>query len=136
MLNRQKIQLVILNILDNAMYALNQKFPERNENKRIAISAKQIEEEDKLYIRISIRDEGIGIPPEIMNKIFEPFYTTKSQFEHAGLGLSESYNILREYQGRIAVESALEDYTIVHFDLPVNSGNIEDFVMDSNSVLS
>ncbi len=54
---------------------------------------------------ISIRDTGRGIPPELRKHIFEPFFTTKDVGKGAGLGLSVSYGIIQQHQGRVEVES-------------------------------
>jgi len=55
--------------------------------------------------RLSIRDNGEGIDPQNLDKIFDPFFTTKDVGEGMGLGLSISYRIVQEYEGRIAVKS-------------------------------
>jgi PAS domain S-box-containing protein len=55
------------------------------------------------YVRITVRDQGVGIPPELRARIFEPFFTTKTQ--GSGLGLTTSYSIVRKHNGYIDVES-------------------------------
>jgi len=55
-------------------------------------------------IRISVRDNGPGIPPKILNKIFQPFFTTKPTGEGTGLGLSLSYDIVKAHGGELKVE--------------------------------
>ena len=57
------------------------------------------------YIFITVKDTGVGIPPEDLKRIFEPFFTTKPQGEGIGLGLSTAYGILRQHGGGIAVDS-------------------------------
>ncbi|MHB1351166.1 MAG: ATP-binding protein [Desulfobulbaceae bacterium] len=57
------------------------------------------------YIRLSVRDTGEGIPKEVMDKIFEPFYTTKAQGKGTGLGLATVYGIIKQHNGTISVES-------------------------------
>lgn len=57
------------------------------------------------YICVSVRDQGVGIPPENLARLFEPFFTTKGVGEGTGLGLSVSYGIMKEHGGWISVES-------------------------------
>ena len=57
------------------------------------------------YIFLTVKDTGVGIPPEDLKRIFEPFFTTKPQGEGTGLGLSTAYGILRQHGGGIAVDS-------------------------------
>jgi signal transduction histidine kinase len=56
-------------------------------------------------VTISIRDDGKGIPEEVLPKIFDPFFTTKDVGEGTGLGLSISYGIIEKHQGEISVKS-------------------------------
>ncbi|MEO8633697.1 MAG: response regulator [Gemmatimonadales bacterium] len=58
------------------------------------------------YVRLDVRDTGVGIPPEILPRIFEPFYTTKEAGRGSGLGLATAYGVLRHHEGGITVESA------------------------------
>ncbi|HUJ89280.1 MAG TPA: PAS domain S-box protein, partial [Syntrophorhabdales bacterium] len=57
------------------------------------------------YIKLVVRDTGIGIPPEVINRIFDPFFTTKKPDEGTGLGLSVAQGIIRQHDGYITVES-------------------------------
>jgi signal transduction histidine kinase len=66
--------------------------------------------------RLIVRDTGPGIAPEILPRIFDPFYTTKS--DGTGLGLSISYNIVREHKGTIDVESLPGKGTIFVLTFP------------------
>jgi CheY-like chemotaxis protein len=70
------------------------------------------------YIRISISDEGVGIPNEQLEKIFEPFFTTKPK--GSGLGLATSYSIVKNHGGHIAVESSVGVGTTFHVYLPAS----------------
>ncbi|PID57781.1 hypothetical protein CSB45_06025 [candidate division KSB3 bacterium] len=89
---------VILNIMLNGIEAM----PEGG-RLRVAVFLRELE--GKMYSAIEIRDTGIGIPAETLERIFEPFYTTKSTGESFGLGLSLSQDIITQLQGFITVES-------------------------------
>lgn len=99
----QDISKVILNILNNAWYAMNEKcrIMENGYEPVVFISTKK--EHDK--IKILIRDNGIGIPERAIGKIFQPFFTTKPTGEGTGLGLSLSYDIIKSYGGEINASS-------------------------------
>jgi len=69
-------------------------------------------------IRLEIRDTGVGIPPEHLQDIFDPFYTTKAPGQGTGLGLSVVHSILRRYRGEIRVASEVGVGTTFTIDLP------------------
>jgi two-component system, NtrC family, sensor kinase len=95
-----KLNQVFMNILTNAIQAIQSRKPAPMEG-RITITT--INEAD--LIKISIRDNGIGIPDEALNKIFDPFFTTKNVGEGTGLGLSIAYSIIEKHRGKIRVNS-------------------------------
>ncbi len=70
------------------------------------------------YVRLDVRDTGIGIPPEVLPRIFEPFYTTKESGRGSGLGLATAYGVLRHHEGGITVESAPGAGTVFQVFLP------------------
>ena len=70
------------------------------------------------YIRMTVRDTGLGIDPAIMNRIFDPFFTTKPQGEGTGLGLSVVYGIVKSHGGSIAIESEVGRGSTFHVYLP------------------
>ncbi|MEJ2055751.1 MAG: ATP-binding protein [Calditrichaceae bacterium] len=86
---------VFINMLINAVDALTE-----DRNRIVIRSQKQGPD-----IVIQFEDEGVGIEPENVSKIFEPFYTTKRVGKGTGLGLSVSYGIIKNLNGRIDVES-------------------------------
>src|SRR6266702_60298 len=98
--NKNKLIQVVVNLLQNSLDAFKQKsFDE--EKPTIWIEGRL----ENGTSRLSIRDNGEGIDPQILDKIFDPFFTTKDVGEGMGLGLSISYRIVQEYEGRIAVKS-------------------------------
>ncbi len=74
-------------------------------------------------VEVEFTDTGTGIPPEILNKIFEPFYTTKDVGKGTGLGLSISYGIIKEHQGDILVKSKVDEGTTFTLVLPLEITN-------------
>jgi signal transduction histidine kinase len=73
---------------------------------------------DNKWVYIDIRDNGVGIPPEVMENIFDPFYTTKGVQEGTGLGLSIVQGILKEMNGDLSIESVLGEYTHMKLKFP------------------
>jgi PAS domain S-box-containing protein len=74
------------------------------------------------YVKISIRDEGPGIPEEYIKKIFDPYFSTKQS--GTGLGLAVSFAIIKKHQGHITVESEPGTGTVFHIYLPASEKNI------------
>jgi signal transduction histidine kinase len=118
----QQIQQVLLNLLTNARDALNKRFPESAPQKVIQMSAMPFEEAGVRWIRLSVRDQGGGIPDEIAGRVFDPFFTSKESDRGTGLGLSISYGIVKEHRGRIWFQSEPHTGTQFHVDLKVDNG--------------
>ena len=118
----QQIQQVVINLLTNARDALNERYPEYDENKLIRIAARPLEKEGAAWVRIMVEDHGSGIPEKVAKRIFDPFFTTKPREKGTGLGLSVSYGIVREHNGELGVESMPGEYTRFLMDLRVNNG--------------
>jgi len=79
--------------------------------------------QDSRLVSLTVRDDGCGIPPEIMPKIFEPFVTTKDHEHGTGLGLAVSRGIIERHSGKISIESEVGRGTTVTITLPVPSGS-------------
>ena len=71
------------------------------------------------WLRLTVEDNGPGIPPERQERIFDPFFTTKDRTRHAGLGLWICRSMVQDHGGKLWVESAVGQGTRVHLDLPV-----------------
>src|SRR6185503_12689669 len=70
------------------------------------------------YIHISVRDEGPGIPPELLPKIFDPYFTTKNS--GTGLGLATAFSIIKRHDGILTVDSTFGEGAIFHVYLPAS----------------
>jgi PAS domain S-box-containing protein len=121
MADGQQIQQVLLNLLHNARYALDHIPPEKKEAKILTITCQLFERNSRQYLRTIFHDNGIGIPATILDKICDPFYTTKPGGEGTGLGLSISYGIIKDHDGQLLFESQEGAYTKVFVELPVIS---------------
>jgi len=75
------------------------------------------------FVRISIQDQGAGIPPEHLSRIFDPFFSTK--FKGRGLGLATAYSIVRKHEGTIEVDSRPEKGAVFHIYLPASTRNVD-----------
>ena len=120
--NSQQIQQIFLNLLSNARYALNQRYPGWDENKVLFITAEEILFEGTKYVRTVFHDRGVGIPGKTMERICDPFFTTKPSGEGTGLGLSISHGIIKDHKGRLFFESEEGKYTKIIVDLPAGRG--------------
>src|SRR6185295_15904412 len=101
----QDIGRVILNLLNNAFYAVSEKARIRSAPARyeplVSISTRRLNDK----IEINVKDNGNGIPKKIVEKIFQPFFTTKPTGQGTGLGLSLAYDIVKAHGGEIKVGS-------------------------------
>ena len=77
-------------------------------DKKIHFSSKAVEIDGGRYCRLVVRDHGTGIPQGILDKLFDPFFTSKPADKGTGLGLSISYGIVKNHNGILRVDSILE----------------------------
>ncbi|MBD2529786.1 HAMP domain-containing protein [Nostoc flagelliforme FACHB-838] len=96
---------VFMNILNNAIDALLDQKAHSGKRKQIIIDTLNI---DDIYIKVGIRDNGPGISPEIKNKLFDAFFTTKPVGKGTGLGLSVCYQIIDKHKGKIELMPELQ----------------------------
>lgn len=116
-MRQQDISRVITNIVDNACYSAMKKKEKLGEGFRPEIISKTKELGDSVEIRI--RDNGLGIPDKIVNKAFNPFFTTKPTGEGTGLGLSLSYDVVANgHGGSIKIETKIDEYAEFIIELP------------------
>ncbi len=116
----QQIRQVLVNLVTNAQDALNQRYEYYDENKTLFITARQHVDDDGKWIRITVEDHGNGIPLDIQERIYDPFFTSKSRDQGTGLGLSVSHGIVKEHGGRMDFETREGELTRFHVDLPLD----------------
>ncbi len=99
----QDIVRALINLCNNAFYAVNEKRKMNIDGYEPAVSITTKKFNDKAEVRV--KDNGNGIPQKVLNKIFQPFFTTKPTGQGTGLGLSLSYDIIKAHGGEIKVET-------------------------------
>ena len=115
----QDIGRVIMNLITNAFYAVNEKKKKGTDNYEPSVSISTKKLNDQIEIRVS--DNGNGIPQNIIDKVFQPFFTTKPTGQGTGLGLSLSYDIIKSHGGELSVQTKeLEGSTFI-IQLPIGS---------------
>ena len=112
-----QLEEVFLNLISNARDALD----EKGDHKILTILTSYIEEHKTPYVRIVIKDTGIGIPEENMEKILEPFFSTKPVGKGTGLGLSLCFGIIESHGGRLDVKSTVGSGTEITILLPAKN---------------
>ena len=112
----QDIGRVLLNLINNAFYAVNEKNKNADANYERTVSVIIKKSGDQIFIYV--KDNGNGIPQKIVDKIFQPFFTTKPTGQGTGLGLSLSYDIVKAHGGEIKVETKEGEGTEFIIQLP------------------
>lgn len=114
---RQELTRVLLNLIGNGIYAANERSRTSDRTYRPALKVTTRGFDESVEVRV--RDNGIGVPPENREKVFQPFFTTKPTGEGTGLGLSISYEIVtQQHGGTITVDSEVGDFTEFTVRLP------------------
>jgi signal transduction histidine kinase len=115
--DRSLLEQVILNLVVNARDALP-------EGGRIEVATRVVDIDGVPHACLAIRDEGVGMTPDIAAHAFEPFYTTKEQGQGTGLGLSIAYGIVQQLGGTIRLDSELGRGTEVEIRLALHEGAV------------
>ena len=127
--DKRQLEQVLMNLVVNARDAMPK-------GGRISLRSDEIEYEENQerdratvpagrYLRVRIVDEGTGIAPDRLQKVFEPFYTTKKNGEGTGLGLSTAYGIVKQTGGFIFADSVVGEGTVFSLLFPVFNGAVE-----------
>ena len=126
-INPQDIGRVVLNLINNAFYATGERRKTEGEGFEpiVSISTSSIQppsstadKSEGRSVQIKVSDNGGGIPQKILDKIFQPFFTTKPTGQGTGLGLSLSYDIVKAHGGEIKVETTENEGTTFTIVLP------------------
>jgi PAS domain S-box-containing protein len=117
--NKQQIEQVLINLISNSIYSLNQKYPEPDNNKLIKIHIDKKLIDDRMYTVWEYMDYGMGISQSMLQKIKEPFFSTKPEGQGTGLGLSVSNRIITNHGGKLVISSIEGEYTKVEFTLQI-----------------
>ncbi|MDE0623997.1 MAG: ATP-binding protein [Bryobacterales bacterium] len=118
----QDLGRVVLNMVSNACHATNERRVSGEAGYSPTLRIRTLDAGDRYEIRI--RDNGHGIPDEVLEKVFNPFFTTKPTDQGTGLGLALSNDIVREHGGEIRVDTAVGEFTEMIVDLPKRA-NVE-----------
>jgi two-component system, NtrC family, sensor kinase len=113
----QDIGRVILNLITNAFYVVDEKKKSGVENYEptVSVSTKKINNK----VEIKVTDNGNGIPPKVLDKIFQPFFTTKPTGQGTGLGLSLSYDIIKAHGGELTAQTKEGEFAAFVITLPI-----------------
>jgi len=113
----QNIGRVLLNLYNNAFYAVNEKKKQQQDDYEPMVSVSTKKTGNKILI--SVKDNGNGISQKVLDKIFQPFFTTKPTGQGTGLGLSLAYDIVKAHGGEIKVETKEGEGSEFIIQLPV-----------------
>ena len=113
----QDIGRVLLNLYNNAFYAVAEKKKLVGDSYEPTVSVSTKKSGDKVLV--SVKDNGNGIPQKVVDKIFQPFFTTKPTGQGTGLGLSLSYDIIKVHDGEIKVETKRGEGSEFTIQLPI-----------------
>ncbi|HLG38483.1 MAG TPA: ATP-binding protein, partial [Chitinophagaceae bacterium] len=115
----QEIGRVILNLINNAFYAVTErkKLNQADYEPNVSVSTKK----ENGNIEVKVRDNGTGIPQKVLDKIFQPFFTTKPTGQGTGLGLSLSYDIIKAHGGELKVETKEGEGSEFIIEIPIKT---------------
>lgn len=108
--NKNEMEQVFFNLIKNSIDAIEEKY-KQNENHKGSIEISTFNFNSSMVVEII--DNGIGISKECLDKVFDPFFTTKDVGKGTGLGCSISYNIIKDHNGEITIDSVKNEWTKV-----------------------
>jgi two-component system, cell cycle sensor histidine kinase and response regulator CckA len=127
--DRERLEQVVMNLIVNARDAMPEGGAVRVEAANVELDAEAVRLRPHLqpghYVRLSIRDDGPGMAPEVAEHAFDPFFTTKPLGKGTGLGLATVYSVVTEAGGDVAIDSHLGEGTTLHVTWPAITGAAE-----------
>ncbi len=111
-----KLEQVVLNLLSNAKHAVDEKEKQQIAAYQKCIIIKSWQSESHIYF--SVWDNGVGMHADILEKIYDPFFTTKSEEKGTGLGLSITYGFIKDILGEIRVDTELGQFSLFEISIP------------------
>ena len=120
----QDLGRVLLNLFNNAFYAVSEKkksLPTGSYDPKVSASTRNVQLADgRKAVEITVRDNGTGIPKAVLDKVYQPFFTTKPTGQGTGLGLSMSYDIIHKVHGGVMqIQTEEGEYTAFIITIPV-----------------
>jgi two-component system NtrC family sensor kinase len=112
------LEQVLLNLVNNSLDSLRAKAASGNDDLRLRLKTGKKKSSGGEVLALRILDTGEGIRENDLARVFQPFFTTKAPGEGTGLGLSICRDLVRKYDGDLAIESAFGEWTEVEVDLP------------------
>jgi signal transduction histidine kinase len=117
---RPQLQQALVNLITNAAEALEGLPPDARE-RRVRLRVAEHHDEAGAWLRFTVEDNGPGIAAGDLERVFDPFYTTRTRAEKAGLGLTVVYETMREHGGRVNLASEPGQGTQATLDLPIGA---------------
>jgi signal transduction histidine kinase len=117
--DRSRLRQVVLNMVSNAHHSLKSKQGDPA-GKLFRIGARRVERDGRQFVRVEFCDNGVGINHAILEKVFDPFFTTRRDSGGTGLGLSLSFGIIQDYGGTIRAESVEGEFARFIIELPTD----------------
>ena len=119
MCRRRQLQQVLMNLLTNARDSINEKFKSESDYKIIKVKGETVKSGENEFIRVTVEDNGNGVPDKIKDNIFDPFFTTKGRDNGTGLGLSISHGIVKDHNGKLYFKTKPGKFTKFIMEIPV-----------------
>ena len=123
-----EISQIFMNLCSNSAHAIGEEagvLEVNLENEELRMKNEELGLEAGRYVKLTVRDTGSGIKPEIIDRIFDPYFTTKDVDEGLGMGLAVVYGIVKKHDGAIKVKSEVDKGTVVEVLFPIIKAEVE-----------